>query len=86
MNEIMRRLMIVTVIFLPLTLLTGYFGMNFTEMWSVHGNSHILYWEIALPIMVILVPLFVAPDIRRVVRYVEKRAMTRRVVESFRSL
>ncbi|KAJ7485855.1 magnesium transporter [Mycena latifolia] len=84
MNEVMRRLMIVTVIFLPLTLLTGYFGMRFS-MWSVHGHSDWLFWAIALPIMSVVIPLFVAPDIQRLVHYVQKRALAKRAVESFRT-
>lgn len=50
MNEVMRRLTLATIIFLPLTLLTGYFGMNFDAMWSVHGgHSDIMYAIIPLP-------------------------------------
>ncbi|KAF7360783.1 Magnesium-like protein [Mycena venus] len=85
MNEVMRRLMLVTVIFLPLTLLAGYFGMNFEGMNIVKGPEHgdWIYWAIALPIMVVIVPLFVAPDIKRLVRHVQKRLLTRNVVKSF---
>ncbi|KAF7345239.1 Magnesium-like protein [Mycena sanguinolenta] len=57
MNEVIRRLMLVTVIFLPLTLLTGYFGMNFDFMWTTkHNHSDVIYWAIALPIMAIIPP------------------------------
>ncbi|KAJ6514237.1 hypothetical protein C8R47DRAFT_568707 [Mycena vitilis] len=84
MNEVMRRLMLVTVIFLPLSLLTGYFGMNFENMWTVmHGHSDVIYWIIALPVMAIVVPLFVAPDMRRLAHYVHKRMLTKKVVKAF---
>ncbi|KAJ7765334.1 magnesium transporter [Mycena metata] len=87
MNEVMRRLMLVTVIFLPLTLLTGYFGMNFDFMWSTksHNHSDSVFWIIALPIEVIIVPLFLGPDIRRLVHYMQKRMLTKRAVEAVRS-
>ncbi|KAF8190242.1 hypothetical protein K438DRAFT_1676097 [Mycena galopus ATCC 62051] len=84
MNEVMRRLMLVTVIFLPLTSLTGYFGMNFTFMWSTkHDHSDWIYWAIALPIMCIVLPLFLAPDMQRMAHYVQKQMLTKKVVKSF---
>ncbi|TBU51703.1 hypothetical protein BD310DRAFT_318223 [Dichomitus squalens] len=58
----------VPIICLPLTLLTGYFGMNFTRMWSVNHNSDLLFWEIAIPIILIVVPLFMWGDKRRMRR------------------
>ncbi|KAJ7785209.1 magnesium transporter [Mycena maculata] len=85
-NEVMRRLMLVTVIFLPLSVLTGYCGMNFPAFFLVnHNHSDWLYWAIALPIMAIVVPLFTAPDIQRIVHYFRKRKLTEKVVKSFKS-
>ncbi|KAJ6489813.1 hypothetical protein C8R45DRAFT_991870 [Mycena sanguinolenta] len=87
LNEVMRRLMLVTVIFLPLTFLTGYFGMNFTFAWSIRhpGHSDAIFWAIALPIMAIIIPLFLAPDIVRLVHYVRKQMLAKKVVKSFDS-
>ncbi|CAD6443736.1 45e5dab3-edc8-44a2-a22d-f0cfdc7aba7a [Sclerotinia trifoliorum] len=48
-NESMKQLTIVTIIFLPLSFLTGYFGMNFTDMPSIEHNEK-YFWQIALPV------------------------------------
>ncbi|KAJ7325877.1 hypothetical protein DFH08DRAFT_787469 [Mycena albidolilacea] len=81
MNEVMRRLTLVTVIFLPLSLLTGYFGMNFDHMWIHNGKGDYYYWIIAAPIMALVLPLFIAPDIMRIVHYLQKRMLTKNVVK-----
>ncbi|KAH8119713.1 hypothetical protein DFH11DRAFT_1753526 [Phellopilus nigrolimitatus] len=73
MNEVMRRLTMATIIFLPLTLLTGYFGMNFEAMWSVMHHSDLLFWEIALPVMAVIIPLFMWPDFERMAHYCQKK-------------
>ncbi|KAG1830920.1 hypothetical protein EV424DRAFT_248560 [Suillus variegatus] len=78
MNVVMRRLTLATIIFLPLTLLTGYFGMNFASMWSVNNHSDALFWKIAIPLMAFVIPLFMWSDIKHAAHYAEKRWTARR--------
>lgn len=53
-NESMKQLTIVTIIFLPLSFLTGYFGMNFTDMPSIEHNEK-YFWQIALPVAFVVI-------------------------------
>ncbi|KAK7018173.1 magnesium-like protein [Favolaschia claudopus] len=84
LNEVMRRLMLVTVIFLPLTVVAGYFGMNFTFMWSTSTQSDALYWAVALPILAVLVPIFTAPDLQRIRHEIQKRFLARKAEKALR--
>ncbi|KAG8729499.1 hypothetical protein FRC12_020938 [Ceratobasidium sp. 428] len=54
-GNVMRRLLIVTVIFLPLTFITQYFGMNFATMNSVQQHSDALFWKVAGPVILTLI-------------------------------
>ncbi|TBU21446.1 hypothetical protein BD311DRAFT_706996 [Dichomitus squalens] len=80
----LRRLTTVTIICLPFALLTGYFGVNFTPMWSVNHNSDLLFWEIAIPVILIVVPLFMWGDIRRMRHYLNRSWRRRRINKAFK--
>jgi Mg2+ and Co2+ transporter CorA len=58
-NDIMRTLTVLTAIFLPLNLITGFFGMNFEEFPMIHYVNGI-WWTIAgmAGISVVLVLFF----------------------------
>lgn len=53
-NDIMRTLTALTAIFLPLNLITGYFGMNF-ETFPVLHQTHALWWTEAFMLAIAVV-------------------------------
>lgn len=85
MNVVMRRLTLCTIVFLPLTLLTGYFGMNFQNMWSIHHNhSDVVFWIIAIPVMAVVIPTFMWADIVRMYHYIKKNILARNVTKGLK--
>ncbi len=58
LNLVMKQLAIITVIFLPLTFLTGFFGQNFAWLVDVvRGPGHFLLLGLALPVAAVVVLL-----------------------------
>ncbi|KXN84986.1 Magnesium transport protein CorA [Leucoagaricus sp. SymC.cos] len=81
MNVVMRRLTLVTIIGLPLTLLTGYFGMNFNVMWSVQSNSDLFFWKLAIPIAIVTAILALWQDLTQMYHYTSKKVFAKRAVQ-----
>jgi magnesium transporter len=57
-NEVMKRLTVVSVIFMPLTFLCGVYGMNFDVLPELHWNlGYAMFWTVTLTIVVTLMIL-----------------------------
>ncbi|KAJ7045078.1 hypothetical protein C8F04DRAFT_1067632 [Mycena alexandri] len=75
MNDTMRVLTMITIICLPLTFVSGYFGMNFTEESWKDDWSDVLFWIIALPSVAFISPMFIVPDIKKMWHYIQTRKL-----------
>ncbi|KAH7099866.1 hypothetical protein BKA62DRAFT_640541 [Auriculariales sp. MPI-PUGE-AT-0066] len=78
-SDTMRMLTLVTIIFMPLTVITGYFGQNFEKFKAIEGRSESLFWYISLPVLAVIIPIFLGRDMLRVAHYLRKKSSVKKV-------
>jgi len=52
--------------------------MNFESMWSVQKNSDLFFWQLSLPLMAVVIPLFLWRDFERMFYYINKKILFKR--------
>ncbi|KAM0748844.1 hypothetical protein T439DRAFT_327347 [Meredithblackwellia eburnea MCA 4105] len=74
-NAYMQALSVLSVIFLPLTFLSGYFGMNFAVFPAALEGNVILFWQISIPVGVFTTILFSWTYLAEMVRGIRRESM-----------
>ncbi|KAJ6604993.1 hypothetical protein B0H10DRAFT_2229296 [Mycena sp. CBHHK59/15] len=68
----------------PLTFVSGYFGMNFDDKpWTTEWTD-VLFWIIALPCVAVISPLFIIPDIKKMIHYIQTRKLLSSTARAFK--
>jgi magnesium transporter len=57
-NDVMRTLTVLTAIFLPLNLITGFFGMNFESFPAIHEESGLFWTEFSMLLLGLALLIF----------------------------
>jgi magnesium transporter len=57
-NEVMKRLTVVSLVFLPLTFICGVYGMNFEHLPELHwAHGYVFFWALVVVVVIILLAL-----------------------------
>ena len=92
-NDIMRTLTVLTAIFLPLNLITGFFGMNFENFPVLHTEQGLFWTEVGMAVVGVVARVRLAarpgrsrPGVRRSARGLGRGADRRGVARRRRRL